>query len=266
MQIRVNIAKTISVVAQTLPSEAKLAQIARTVGTVARGEWVNRAQGALKSTSRDYVQGISKVEEIEQGHVYVELNGVLPNMVEEGWGPRDLRTTIIPHAKNRRESREGYGYVVIPFRHGTPGTSGANVGRPMPSVIHKVAKHLAATRTEYGPGKRPIAPAHGQGERILHAGANLPHMTRKAKQLLTEKARPWHSSSLYEGMIREEKTYKVGPQSEYFTFRTITEDPLAHIDPRKWYHPGIKARRLAAKTLRHMQKVIPGLVKENLSG
>jgi len=266
VQIQINLAKTISVVAQTLPSEAKLARIARTVGSAARGEWINRAQGALKFTSRDYVQGIGRVEEIEQGHVYVELNGVLPNMLEEGWGPHDLRTTVIPHAKTRRQSIEGYGYVAIPFRQGTPGTGGANVGRPMASTIYKVAKHLAATRTEHGPGKRPIAPAHGPGERRLHAAANLPHMTRRAKKLLTEKAKPWHSSSLYEGMIREEKTYKETTQSQYFTFRTITENPLAHTDPRKWRHPGIKARRLAIKTMKHMEKVIPALVGENLRG
>lgn len=266
MRIHVNLSKLISVVAETLPSEAKLARIARTVGAATRGEWINRAQGSLKSTSRDYVQGIGLVEEIEQGHVYVELNGVLPNMVEDGWEAHDLRATVIPHAKTRRESREGYGYVAIPFRHGTPGTTGGNVGRPMPSAIHKVAKHLAATRTEYGPGKQPIAPVHAPGERRLHAAADLPHMTRRAKKLLIEKAKPWHSSSLYEGMIREEKTYTKAVQSQYFTFRTITENPLAHIDARKWFHPGIKARRLAVKTLRHMQRVIPALVEENLRG
>jgi hypothetical protein len=105
---------------------------------------------------------------------------------------------------------------------------------------------------------------HAHGEQRLHAGANLPGMTRKVKKLLTEKAQPWHSSSLYEGMIREEKTYSKATQSQYMTFRMITENPLSQTDPRKWQHPGIKAKRLAVKTMQHMHRVIPALVEENL--
>jgi hypothetical protein len=166
-------------------------------------------------------------------------------MVEEGWPETDLRTTVLrsPHA---HIAKDGSKYLAIPFRHGAPGSSGRNVGRPMPKPIHNVARYLAATQTASGLGGQPSR--QQAGDRL---GLASSHMNRSARNILESKEKPWHTTSIYTGMIRKVSSYGKGAkgkavmQSSYQTFRTISSN--VRNAPEHWRHPGIEARELAVK-------------------
>lgn len=260
--IRVSFGEVVQDLVRAVPHNRDAALIVRNLASAARSNWVRLAKDRLNTTARDYVQGISEPKEVRPGTMEITLKGRVPNMVEQGWAAHDLRETVIPNAKTRKVSKDGHAYVSVPFRHGTPGTSGANVGRPMPHEIHRVAKHLAPTISEHGKGsfKGP-----GQDHRLRpgmsHVGDKK--VSEAAQQLLSKKAQPWHSTSLYAGMVRQQKTYAQATQPQYRTWRTISENPDTKTDARKWMHPGIEAksliREVRSKMAQSLAQIVPAL-------
>lgn len=200
-------------------------QVVEGLAHAARAHWDALAGQRLRSTSAAYRAGILPVEVGTPGGEIVgtvTLEGILPNMIEHGWAARDLRASLLGARSRRRPRRDRRGaqvgwYNVVPFRHGTPGTSGRNVGAPMPAPIHDMARDLKATLSAAG--------------RPTQWGSSLPGGT-------VPKLRAHHVTDPYAGMYRFAKTYARATQSQYRTFRTISDSPRQ--DPRSWQHPGIK--------------------------
>lgn len=238
-----------------LPASADVDRVLAGIGAASRQRWIKLAQSELRSTARDYVQGIQEVE-IKGRVASISLVGVLPNMIERGWPKTDLRTTLLNSPK-AKTAKDGSRYMAIPFRHGTPGSGGANVGRPMPDSIYGYAKKLAPTLSR---------PTMGGGMKaVLYGGRLEPraNMKAEARAVLTTKAKPWHSMSIYRGMIRQQKTYAKASQSSYTTFRMIStnvRNGKAH-----WIHPGIQARRLAEKVQADIGKMLGEFVATSMS-
>lgn len=250
--ISVDLSPLAVAVGAALPHKADLQRVMRGVASAARQEWIRLAKMELKTTSRDYVQGIQEPEE-KGGRVSIALVGVLPNMIENGWEGGDMRTTLLGPGSKAKTAKDGSRYNTVPFRHGAPGSSGRNTGKPMPRPIHSVAKHLAPTLSRPG-GISKVGGRHvAYGER-LHAGMS---MSKQARKILTRKERPHHHSPIHKGMIREEKTYEGATQSQYTTFRRISSRVM-----RGWIHPGITPRRIGDKVRRFVGKVQSDLVKK----
>lgn len=239
----------------SLPSKDDQNRMVTALGAAALQYWKRLAQQKLRSTSRDYVNGL--VVEQGEGTFKITLNGVLPNMIETGFRGGDMRKWML-RGPRVRTGKRGNKYLVIPFQHGTPGSSGRNVGQEMPKSIYEAARQLSATRS------RPAAGA--PGGRTVQYGERLTERSRgvgdEARKLLTTKQKPWHASSVFRGMIREAKTFKKTTQTTgYQTFRTISDsvirgrtdaagDALEH-----WYHPGIRASRFAQQTRAHITEI-----------
>lgn len=226
------------------------------VMTGARNEWIKLAGERLSSSRRDYINGIQNVE-LSGMLATVALVGVMPNNVEHGMPAYDMHTTllgpdvpVVPWGSGERgkHARKGGGfYRVIPFRHQTPGTLGQGGGAPMGTQykgalgdeeakslgkkIHKAAKKLAPTTG--APGEKTK-----WGERLPEGLA--PKLSEK------------HSTDIYAGMVRQEKTYKGATQSTYTTFRVISDGV-----PDKWMHPGIEAVHIADDVQKYVEKVAP---------
>lgn len=247
--LEVNVDKVIGTIVSRMPTRGDIKKIKDALGVAARNEWIAVAGEELKSTSRDYIGGIQQPEITKSG-VMVQLLGVLPNMVEQGWAPHDLRATVLRSPK-AKTSKEGHKYMAIPFRHGTPGTTGRNVGREMPKAIHKVARHLAPHMAVGG--------VTVKGQRLQVGGK----MSKAAKAILTKKERSWHSASIYLGMIRKAETQGTkgtarAATTGYSTFRTISEN--VRKAEQHWMHPGIRARRIATKVQRHIREIANSVV------
>lgn len=239
-------------VAASLPHTADLQRALRTIGAAAREHWVTLAKRELHTTAQDYIKGIQDIQS-DGMRVTISLVGVVPNMVEQGWDARDLRETLLGPNSRAKTSADGNRYNVIPFRHGTPGSGGRNVGKPMPRPIHNVAKAMEATLSRpgglsHGPGGHTVA----YGDR-LHPGMT---MSRAARKILGRKERPHHKSSIYMGMIRQEKTYRSSAQPSYHTFRTISSRVR-----EGWMHPGITPRLLHRKVEKHVSKIQGALIR-----
>lgn len=244
-RVDVDLSKVLPTVQAALPGPADVRRLARALGAAARSKWLELAQDELHSTSRDYAQGIGQPEVAQDGRsVRLELAGVIPNMVEQGWPEHDLRDTVLGGPATL-VSKAGNRYARIPFRHGTPGSSGRNVGRPMPRAIHKAAKMLAPTFSEAAP-----LVAKMWGNKRLQPG--MAGAARQVEKILAQKEQEWHKSSIYAGMVREVAAYAKVQQSKFMTFRTISDKPGA--DPRSWRHPGIKARHLAERVAEHVRQ------------
>lgn len=255
--IRIDLGKVKAEILGALPHKPDLDRALKGLGATAMDYWKTLAQKELRSTSRDYIQALTHYE--RDGKVYVELRegpegSPLPNMVEQGWPGGDMREWLLQSAKVKQGANGPY--LVVPFRHGTPGTSGRNVGRQMPGPIHAAAKKLIPQLT------RPGKVSSHSGTTIVHGERLHPGMPMKAaaKKILERKEKPWHSTSIYMGMIRKAQPTATGLQtSGYQTFRTISQhsnEPGKH-----WVHPGIKPRNLARKVEKHIGKIASAIVR-----
>ena len=253
--LKVDSSKVIPTILSKLPSKSDIKKIKEALGTAARNEWVALAQEELKSTARDYIGKISQPEITASG-AKLTLTGALPNMVEQGASPHDMRTTVLRSAK-AKTSKDGHKYLAIPFRHGSPGARDkVNVGKRMPKAIHGVARHLAPS-ISHGGFVLKGEPLRGSSDK----------MSRKAFQILTDatKRPKWHSASIYMGMIRKaEMQTKDGEQEAvttgYTTFRTNSEN--VKNAEQHWMHPGIRARRIANKVQDYVREQAMNIVRD----
>ncbi len=244
--IRVDLGPLASSLTSSLPKKGDRQVVLRKLGAVAMAMWKSLARNELRTSSRDYVAGLTYDQ--RRTGVTITLTGTVPNMIENGWKGGDMRQWLLT-GPNAKQGKAGP-YNTVPFRHGTPRSGGRNVGSQMPSAIHRVAKVLAGTRSRHGGGVL-------YGER-LHPGAR--QMTKQAVRILETKKQPWHATSIYMGMIREEKTFAKATQTTgYMTFRRISAKSR---DPKHWFHPGIKARRFAERVRAHVEETAPRLVQE----
>ncbi len=239
---------------QAFSSPEALQGVLENVMAGARAEWIRLAGERLSSSRRDYVQGIQQVV-VQGSTASIALVGRLPNMIEQGHGPFDMHDTllgpdvpVVPFGsgmKGKHARAEGGFWRVVPFRHQTPGSIGQGGGTPMGNpyqghsavsdaaklgkAVHRAAKKLAATKG--GPGEK------------TQWGGRLP-------EGLAPKLKPHHTTDIYAGMVRVEKTYEKATQSTYMTFRAISDGA-----PEKWMHPGIKAANLSDDVQKYVDAV-----------
>lgn len=235
--LRIDISAVAAALALGIPTLKEVDQILRGLGAAAYAAWVKKAQETLHSTSRDYI-GALQLEHYPKREEVV-LTGLLPNMVENGWPGGDMRAWMLKSPK-AKTAADGSRYLAVPFRHGTPQTSGRNVGAAMPPEIHRAAKRLVPTFSQH----------HESGRSTTSWGGRLmPHnrgLRKDTRATLNKLLQPWHTTSIYTGMIKRVARYPSGAQSSaYQTFRMISSKPPD--DPRSWYHGGIVARNLGPK-------------------
>jgi hypothetical protein len=259
--VRVSLEQAARDAGALLPGKEDQERMVRGLGAAATAYWKNLAKRELKSATNDYVHALSS--EYDNGVFRITLGEGpagregLPHMIELGFKGGDMRQWMFGGKRTKR-NKKGRRYLVIPFQHGTPGTTERHVGKQMPPSVHEAAKKLVPTLS------RPRRAAAGgptvrYGERLTE---RTPGLSRTAMRHLTTKKKPWHHSSIYRGMIREEKTFEKATQTTgYFTFRTISEDVIrGERDDvgralQHWYHPGIRARHFAQKTQKHIRSL-----------
>jgi hypothetical protein len=169
----------------------------------------------------------------------IEADYKLASEIESGRPARDLKRMLDTSLKVRiSQSKKNAGkrYLIIPFRHNTPGMSA--LARPMPGDIYSLASALrpsvvfGQTMRNSGTGawglksKAPLQVRQNQyswGER-LPAG-------------LAPKLAPHHATDPYAGMVRMKTNAPGSPRSSaYLTFRLMMEGSPKWIVPAK---PGL---------------------------
>lgn len=172
--------------------------------------------------------------EISSDYKYVED-------IETGRPPFDMKKMLDTSLKVRT-SKAGKRYLIIPFRHNTPGHSAH--APPMPEGVYKQAKHLAASQIT------------GHGKRLSGTGA-WDIKTKQPAQVrarsydwggrlpagLSRKIKPEHRSDPHAGMVRFKEA---SGGSSFLTFRVMVEGSSGWIKPAK---PGLFIAQNVAESL-----------------
>ena len=233
-------------------------------------KWRNIAARELHTSRQTYINGIQSPE-VRPGERVLTLVGWLPNAIESGIDGFDLRRTLLenPNARARRPILDENGqqvgwYANIPFRHGTPGTTGLAgqpMGRPYEKGMRQGWMDPDAAR-EFG--KQVYAAA----KRLRTKGTK-----RKTKGRMTlpealagPKLAEHHSTSIYTGMKRVRKPYvnkrtgKTTVQSQYFTWRRISTT-----NRDGWMHPGIEPRNFSKRVSDHVAEIAPSVISDAIA-
>jgi len=208
------------------------------------------AMKGLRSSRQTYIRNINKpVVGRLQGSI--TLTGQLPNMIEQGTAPFDMKLGFSKSSKIKRTKKGGW-YLTIPFRWATPGTVGESSAftGTMPKAIHELAKGLLPTRTAFG-----MAIQRGQGlskEQVTVAGfGQLGYRSAVVGGNLTAAQRKGyrHKSPLTQGIIKQVKLYERTKQARYNSFRRVSSKSAQNA----WIHTGITARNFMPKALKNPQ-------------
>lgn len=175
--------------------------------------------------------------------------------IEQGFGSYDMKPALL-HGPHARIGAEGQRWNVVPFRFGTPIQSGPNKGQARPHFgpENTMPQHVYKEVS----GGDPY-PATGEGQRsripFLFTEDELGGVNREAviRGLPAPMTRPYTwRAGLYDSMRR----YGTGRQTQYFTFRAVSEPrrivkrwrgPGGIVvqrviekgsDPNSWIHPG----------------------------
>lgn len=190
--------------------------------------------------------------EISSDYKYVED-------IESGRPPYDLKKMLDTSLKVR-VSKKGVRYLIIPFRHNTPGNTA----------------HAPAMHPEVYESARELAPSKvsGHGKRVSGTGAfdintKKPLQVRRRKYVWggrlaaepTFKLKPEHKSDPYAGMVRFKESTG---GSTYMTFRVMTQNSSGWIIPAR---PGLWIARTVSESLqRTLDKDVGAAVAQDLAG
>jgi len=199
----------------------------------------------LKKTREKYLNGLKIIRDGNRSGV--ELTGWLPNRVESGLSPFDMKAGFLRSSK-AKQGKNGP-YLTIPFRYAIPtaeATSSLFAGK-LPQEVFSVAKKL---------------PLGGRLVKTDIKGIvdNIP----KTKAFLEDQEAISSKYEQYEGLTRGKEQH----HGEYTTFRRVS----LNSPEDSWIHSGIKARRLADKALNKMtpeigtitDTVVQKFLKENM--
>lgn len=231
-----------------------LREQAAALAEMCRSEWIRQAQRELHSSAADYIAGIQPVE-ISGNWASVTLVGDLPNDVENGKAPFDMKPGLLagPNAKMGKSGR----FNTVPFRHGTPGTTGKRVGTPMPITgLSAKDKPVSAIYV----AARKLSPSlEGSGGKTIWGGRTGDFGGYGIQtQLPVKGGRPGaytFKASPYAGMVKTAKTYGKATQNQYTTFRRVSENS----NPNSWWHPGLQAKHLAERVRIYLTGLIRSL-------
>lgn len=243
-------------------------------------QWKDYAAQELNSTEQDYVEkALTEFGGMQQSGLSAVItladHPAIAGMLEHGSPPYDLRATILREGtSNLKRSAKGHLYCHIPFRHGTPGTSGKMGGIPGTHDVHQGGGRSGGytIRKEAKGVKRSVYAAAkaldrtttlvGDEGRQTHWGDRLGEGVGGAERL-----RPHHVTDPYAGMVKVRKVGAGGAKHStgYYTFRTISTNPDTERGGN-WRHPGFRPRNFARKTVQWIEQVWPDVVSRVLRG
>jgi hypothetical protein len=240
-------------------SDGQIETLLDNLAAAARAKWIGEAQGKLHGTAQDYIRGLQEVVS-ERGQRTITLLGWLPNALEQGMDSFDMGPGLLS-GKSAHISADGSRYAHIPFRHGSAGSLG-QAGKPMGE---RMGPQGSMSRARMAEGMMGATDAKALGRMIYDAAKKL-----KGKQALpagmTSALAPWHKTDIYAGMQRVRKPYtneatgKTTMQSQYQTFRTISDNGTP------WIHPGLEPRRFADAAAAHVERIASAAIMQLIKG
>lgn len=236
------------------------------VGVIAQQameQWMEEVQNASlwQKEKEDY---LSSIDWNFTGDFSAEVKSdyKLAAEIETGRPERDLKRMLDTSMKVRR-TEDGRRFLIIPFRHNTPGNEAT--GRAMPMEVYQRAREMAKSSIA-GHGRRlsgevtAVHPRHGMRPSTKQTPFASNPRTRSAYQV-RQRHYQWgermKKSDLrgmdaatkrrFQGLYRFEASSGSESRSKYMTFRTMMEGSKGWVVPAK---PGLYIARGIAERLR----------------
>ena len=210
----------------------------------AKQEWIREARRSLHTTARAYIEGIQDPE-LNKNVAIIRLEGWLPNALEDGLSPFDMKKGLLQGPKARR-SKEGNPYTIVPFGMKSAGAAGPSPP-VMPAGVYGRAKKLE----------------FGQSLKLPIKWEDLGRKTRKSPNPAKWESYKWKTSP-YAGVTKVRKypgmlpTSKAGQMAGYKTFRVVSSKS----DPSSWIHPGFRARGIVDKAAANFESIFPEIINK----
>jgi hypothetical protein len=200
-------------------------------------QWALSASKKLHSTRNLYLNGLNIIRNSQFSQT-IMLSGVMPNLIENGASPFDMK---IGFAKSNKivhtQKKDNKGnvistgwYLTIPFRQGTTGIVGENAAfaNIMPQQVYDIARKEGIVRKSAIPSPYDIPKTRKQ--------INLPNRVIPAYT---------HKSSIYEGIVKKSSAYQKVIQNTYVSFRRVSSSS----DTNSWWNKGWPAYNLLKDAL-----------------
>ncbi len=248
------------IVALSALGEDRLPNTALAVGQsvqMVQRKWMDLAKNAFARPRGDYLSGI--FDGLHYPLNNNELSGAVINTVkhahaiEYGIQSYDMKKALNTSSKVRI-SKDGNKYLIIPFRHGTPG---AVTLPPMPTNIYDRARNLGfSNQTGGGETEGKVLKGVGDQGRRTKIAVRNPNNLKTFIHLSKKQTYTWKASP-YAGMVKVKRDDTTN-QGQYFTFRVMSEKSNG------WIHPGTAPMKLAEKTTQEMNMIIPSVINAGL--
>ena len=189
----------------------------------ARSRWgqkVMHANGIWDKEKHDYVHSL-EIAKVHNLYHEVSTEYRYAGEIEKGRPAKDMKRMLDTSLKVRVAKggqHAGQRYLIIPFRHNTPGNSAH--APAMPKHVYQMAKGLTRSRVA------------GQGKRLSVTGAmdihTKKHLTVNQSQYkwggrlpsgTVPKMKPHHTTDIYSNMVK----MGIGGHTQYMTFRIMGE-------------------------------------------
>lgn len=217
-------------------------------------EWQVQASKVLTSSRKEFINSIVVGEE-GRFRGYVMLVGQVPNMIEDGAEPFDMKIGFLQSPKVHQGKKGPY--LTIPRRFATPGALGESsvFSEVLPEEIYAIVRNKESARSTLGGSVNK-----GAGLKLDEIPAQF--QIPKTRERIVAKSRIWEAyqnkHSAYEGLQRVEKTYENTTQGNYVSFRRVSSET----DPDAWIHPGMTPGHFAEKALETLN--IPAIVDQKV--
>jgi len=223
-----------------------------------RNEWENEANANFNpNRTFKYNKSIQIVDPTPDDPLYGKVINLLKyaQVLEDGMTSAE-RMRILQTSHQVRINKKGGKYLIIPFRHGTPGT--VSMGTPMPEHVHAQAKKLTMSHRmgNYWEVSQQLASATMRDARLISQYGSpsgmgksrgdqggVPMAQRFTYQWGKPHGRLKGVGGIHEGMVKfeiEDEDDGRKKHTQYMTFRVMSE----HGKP--W--AGIRAYKIVEKT------------------
>jgi hypothetical protein len=211
------------------------------LGEYARERIEAHARNKLHTSWLDYSHGLQDTRSVirQPGSFAITLVGKVPNMMEKGTGPFDMKPGLLG-SKNAKQGKNGGTYIDVPFRHGLPGST------TLPPMSRGAATNMAAAVRQV---RKVVGNINSTS--IQTRGRTQGTGTRKV--------------GIYDQMTRIPKDTGKAIGAQYRTFRRVSSNS----SKQAWMHPGfqgIHAFEGAMKdVMRDMPKILADIMKQAVS-
>jgi len=199
-----------------------------------------------------------KIRRISAFNANIESESPHAQRIQDGTPELDMKTTH-PFGNKSRVSKEGFPYLIVPFRWGTPNKSGgarAHFGNVIPQSVYPMAKQLEKSFR--------LATVDKSGNITggqVHAEKNYSGQDVQRSEYQWAKEGRLEADGKMDGMVKMGNDN--GRGSTYYTFRVVSVKQLLTA-PYSWIRQAVQAIDVVGAVERETRPLVEELIQAGL--